>query len=87
MKKIAISKLSHKLQNSIIKEVRGARSINYEEEQMSKSKMPEWFKIWNETEFVPFKKNQLAFNEEVLRRLERIENTPTMKRELAETYK
>ena len=54
---------------------------------MSKSKMPEWFKIWNETEFVPFKKNQLAFNEEVLRRLERIENTPTMKRELAETYK
>lgn len=79
MKKIAISKLSEKLQDSIIKEVKGAISINYEEASMSKSKMPEWFKDFAKEVFTRLDRIEL--------RLDRIENTPTMKRELLETYK
>lgn len=79
MKKIVISKLSEKLQDSIIKEVKGAISINYEEALMSKSKMPEWFK--------DFAKEVFARLDRIELRLDRIENTPTMKKELLETYK
>lgn len=102
MKKIKLNQLSRKLQDSIIKEVKGAKYIAYEEEKMSTSKAPDWFQSFEqsfkkfedrfnkfedrfnqfEDRFNKFEKNQLAFNKEVLERLDKIENTPTMRKEL-----
>lgn len=88
MKKIKLNQLSRKLQDSIIKEVKGAKYIAYEEEKVSTSKAPDWFQSFEqsfkkfEDRFNKFEKNQLAFNKEVLERLDKIENTPTMRKEL-----
>ena len=58
-------------------------TINVEmKEFVMNNKMPEWFKIWNENTFIPFK-NQV---EKRLDKLERdvvaIKNCPTIKKEL-----
>ena len=49
------------------------------------SKMPEWFKIWNEKEFTPLKKDVIELKKDVIEIKKDIfvmKNTPTMKREL-----
>ena len=58
-------------------------------EFVMKNKMPEWFKIWNENTFIPFKnqvEKRLDKIEVRLDKLERdvvaIKNCPTIKKEL-----
>ena len=57
------------------------------------SKMPEWFKIWNEKEFMPLKKDVAKLKKDVAKLKKDVieikkdifamKNTPTMRRELA----
>lgn len=70
IKKINISDLPKHIQGGIIKVIPTAKYIGYEGESMSK--------ITNEM----ILKELRSFKQEVLTRLDRIESTPTMKKEL-----